>query len=106
MTLINAYESGFGTSNRCINNNNCMGLKWWSNWSYWFLTFNSRYEWNLYFAEKWFTYHYKKSLHTLIYWFRQAGWEYRYWWSYTDQETYYVFLKNNYYRVKWEIEKL
>lgn len=105
-TLINAYESWFGTSNRCINDNNCMWLKGWSNWYYGFLKFDSRYEANLYFAEKWFTYHYKKSLHTLIYGFKQANWEYRYGWSYTDQETYYIFLRNNYYSVLNEIEKL
>ena len=98
-TLITAIESNYMKSNRCIKNNNCKWLKGWQNWRYWFMKFNSLYEQNLYFAEKWFTYHYKKSLHTLVYWYRQKDWSYKFGWTYTQQNTYYTFLRNKYYKV-------
>ena len=97
MTLITAYESWYMTSNRCIKDFNCTGLKWQvENGSYWFLTFSNHYDWNIYFAEKWFTYHHPKSIHTLIWGYEQEDGSYKYWWSTTDQATYVQFINNKY----------
>ena len=107
MTLITAYESWYMKSNRCVNQKNCMWLKgrrW--NGSYWFLTFKNHYDWNIYFADKWFIYHYKKSIHTLIYGYKQNDWSYKYWWSTTDQVTYVAFIKDKYSLVYNELHNL
>ena len=106
LTLITAIESANMSSRRCLEDLNCMGLKWWTNWKYWFMKFKTQYAGNMYFSEKWFTYHYKKSLHTLVFGYKQKDWSYRYGWTYTQQNTYYAFLRNNYYRVYYEIENL
>ena len=105
-TIITAIESANMNSNRCIRDNNCKWLKGWQNGKYGFMKFETKYEQNLYFAEKWFTYHYKKSLHTLVYGYKQTNWEYRYGWTYTQQNTYYAFVRGKYYGVLNEIEKL
>jgi len=98
-TLITAIESNYMKSNRCIKDNNCKWLKGWSNGKYWFMKFKNLYEQNLYFAEKWFKYHYKKSLYTLVYWYRQKDGSLKYGWTYTQQDTYYNFLRSKYNRV-------
>lgn len=105
-TLITAIESANMNSRRCVEDNNCMWLKGWQNGRYGFMKFKTQYEWSLYFSKKWAKYHYKKSLHTLVFGYKQPNWEYRYGWTYTQQHTYYAFLRNNYYRVYDEIEKL
>jgi hypothetical protein len=105
-TIITAIESANMTSRKCIDDNNCKWLKGWQNGRYGFMKFDSLYKQNIYFTEKWFTYHYKKSIHTLVYGYKQPNWEYRYGWTYTQQDTYYTFLRSKYYRVLNEIEEL
>jgi len=107
MTLITAFESDFMKSNRCMNDNNCMWLKGKRpNRSYWFLTFDNHYDWNIYFAEKWFTYHHPKSIHTLIWGYEQADWSYKYGWSTTDQAIYVAFIKDKYSSVYKDLQNL
>lgn len=105
-TIITAIESANMNSNRCTKDNNCKWLKGWQNGKYGFMKFDTKYEQNLYFAEKWFTYHYKKSIHTLVFGYKQKDWKYRYGWTYTQQNTYYTFVRSKYYGVLREIEKL
>lgn len=82
LTLITAYESDYMNSPRCVNDNNCMWIKWTQpNWAYGFLKFENQYKWYLYFGEKFWNFHYKKSIHTLIYWYLQENWTYKYGWS-------------------------
>jgi hypothetical protein len=107
LTLKTAYESNYMKSSMCLNQLNCVWLKWirWD-WTYWFLTFKSIYQANLYYWEKFFLYHYKKSNFTLIYGFKQNDWSYKFWWSTTDMQTYVKFLDDNYNRVYKEINLL
>ena len=106
MTLITAFESDWMQSNMCLTTNNCMWLKGRSDYMYWFLTFRSHYEANLYFAQKWWKYHYKKRLHTLIYGYIQEDWSYKWGYSTTDKWHYFNFMRNNYWKTYKEIEKL
>lgn len=106
MALVTAIESDYMQSPRCKNDKNCTGIKGWQNWKYWFMKFESVYEHNLYFAEKFWKYHYKKSLFTFVYWYKQNNWSYKYGWTYTQQDTYLQFLRNNYEKVYWEIERI
>lgn len=88
LTLQVAYESGYMSSPRCVNDFNCVGMKWYKqDWTYWFLVFNSQYEWYLAYWEKFWKYHYKKSIRTLIFWYIQADWSYKYGWSGDDLYT-------------------
>jgi len=105
-TIITAIESGNMKSNRCMNYNNCKWLKGWQNGKYGFMKFNSLYEQNIYFTEKWYKFHYKKSIHTLIYWYRQKDWNYKYWWTSTQRDIYYSFVRSKYYKVLNEIKSL
>jgi hypothetical protein len=48
------------------------------------------------YSEKWFTYHYKKSIHTLIWGYRQKDGSYKWGYSTTDQARYVNFIRNKY----------
>ena len=105
-TLVTWIESKGMQSDRCKNDMNCKWLKGWQNWRYWFMKFNSYYEENLYFAEKFWKYHYKKNLFIFVYWFKQKDWSYRYGWTATQQDTYLFYLNQNYYKIYSEIDLL
>jgi len=105
-TIVTAIESSNMKSSKCKNDNNCKGLKGWQNGKYWFMKFNSLYEQNIYFSEKFWKFHHKKSLFTFVYWYKQENWEYRYGWTYTQQDTYLEFLTNKYTKVYKELEEI
>lgn len=105
-TLVTAMESASMQSNRCIRDNNCKWLKGWQNGKYGFMKFDSLYEQNIYFAEKFWKYHYKKSFFTFVYGYKQSDGSYRYGWSYTDQASYLQFLKSKYSTVYNEIDNV
>lgn len=97
LTLQVAFETGYMTSNMCVNNKNCIWLKGYrDNWTYGFLTFDTQYDWYMMYSEKFFTYHYKKTIHTLIWGYIQKDWNYRWGWSTTDQARYVNFIRNKY----------
>ena len=102
-TIITAIESNYMKSRKCIQDNNCKWLKWIQNWKYTFLVFTSLYKQNLFFAEKWFTYHYKKTFFTLVYGYKQQNGLYKFWWTTTDRAIYLKFIKNKYFTIKQEL---
>ena len=102
MHLIFAYESWFGTSNMCSQNNNCFGIKlptynfakddiWFDIWAGRFLIFNDRQDWNLAFARLYYKFHLNKTINQFV-----SGW------SMTDRWTYIHFMTINY----WDIYDL
>jgi hypothetical protein len=70
-----------------IRKNNFLGLKRTVNWVYGFHSFDTWYDTRLFFARKYFEFHYKKSARQFIYWF-WIDWQWKYGWSVTDKETY------------------
>ena len=93
-------------SRRCTEDLNCKGLKGWQNGSYGFMKFDSYYQENIYFAEKFWKYHYKKSLFTFVYGFKQKDGSWKYGWTYTEQATYLDYLQSNYDKTYSELNKL
>lgn len=106
MTIVTAIESDFMQSPRCRNYKNCTGIKGWQNGKYGFMKFDSVYAHNLYFAEKFWKYHYKKSLFTFVYGYKQTDGSYKYGWTYTQQSTYLQFVRSKYSIVYKEISKI
>lgn len=109
LTLVTAYESWFMTNPRCINDNNCMWIKWTQNWHYGFMKFNSQYEWYMYFWKKFWTYHYNKSIKTFVWWFQQNDWTWKYGWSGDApvvKERYTKFIQDRYGLVYQSLEEL
>ena len=94
MTLIYAYESNYGKSKKCTVQKNCHGMKWnWINHPAWFISFNTYKESKEWFANRYFKFHYKKSIRVFI-----SNW------SMTDRETYIDFVENNYWETYRELE--
>jgi hypothetical protein len=90
-TLVYAYESNYWVSNICKTQKNCYWMK--KNWE--FITFNSYDDWTKYFAEKYFQWHYKKTISVFV---RD--------WSMTDREEYTYFITFNFWKVYQELENL
>ena len=96
MTLIYAYESDFGRSDKCRNTRNCFWIKWNGvDTPRGFLTFKSETEWRKYFAKKYFKWHYKKSISTFV-----SNW------SMTERDTYISFVASKYNTVYMQLERL
>lgn len=95
-TLVTWIESNWMQSNRCKEFLNCKWLKGWQNGRYGFMKFDSYYKENIYFSEKFWEFHYKKSLFTFVYWFKQNDWSWKYWWTATQQDTYLEYMTSNY----------
>ena len=96
MSLIFAYESGYGKSAKCVKTNNCFWLKWnWYDTPKGFLHFKTQTEGREYFAKKYFKWHYKKDIKTFVHN-----------WSMTDQKIYTTFVKDRFWKFHNEIEKL
>lgn len=105
MTLNYAIESWFGK--KAVRPNNKLGLKWYRpNWTYWFLTFESEYQARLYWAEKYYRFHYNKSMKTYIYWFLQKDWTRKWWYTATQKPMYYNFFMRRWNKIYGEIEDL
>jgi len=104
MTLNYAIESKFWQV--AVRPNNKLWLKGRQNGSYGFMTFNSEYEARLYWAEKYYTYHYKKSMHTYIYWYKQSDWSWKWWYTATQKDMYYNFFMKRWNTIYNEIENL
>ena len=96
MHLVYAYESGFGTSNRCRNTNNCFGIKQMTNRGVvdWinhgiadnrFLRFDNKKDANLVFARLYFKFHMNKKISQFVYD-----------WSMTDRWTYISFMRERF----------
>ena len=106
MHLVYAYESGFGTSNRCRNTNNCFGIKQMTNREVvdWinhriadnrFLKFDNKKDANLVFARLYFKFHMNKNISQFVYD-----------WSMTDRWTYISFMRERFtdvYRIYEDI---
>ena len=97
MHLVFAYESGFWTSKKCIEKNNCFGIKLptynfakddiqYRVWSGNFLIFDNWKDWNLAFARLYYRFHINKTISQFVHD-----------WSMTDRQTYTHFVKDNYW---------
>jgi len=97
MHLVYAYESNFGASNRCINHNNCFGIKEptatdvLDNIQYTiadnrFLIFNTKQDGNQVFANLYARWHMNKHINTFVY--------NR---SMTHRNTYISFMRDHYW---------
>lgn len=75
-----------------IRNNNFLWLKRTVNWVYGFHSFKNGYETRLYFAQKYFQFHYKKPARQFIYGFWIDN-QWKFGWSTTDKETYTLTLQ-------------
>lgn len=96
MTLIYAFESHYWQSQMCKNQKNCMGMKGnWKDTPAWFLTFKNYDEANIYFAQKYWQWHYKKKINTFVND-----------WSTTHQTEYKQFLNSKYDDTYKELEQL
>lgn len=95
MSLIYAYESGYGSSRMCIEDKNCFGIKGnWYDTPAGFLKFKTEREGREYFARKYFDFHYKKNIETFV---RD--------WSMTDRATYISFMRSKYFDLYMQLEK-
>ena len=94
MELIWQFESWNYKSDMCINQNNCYWIKGTQNWVYWFMTFKTRYQAKLYFAEKYLVWHGNN-------YFRghknRNIKQFVYNWSHTDQAVYTRFVHSRYW---------
>lgn len=96
MTLVYSFESNFWQSRMCKEEKNCMGMTGnWIDTPAWFLTFETYQEWERYFAQKYWKWHYKKKINTFIND-----------WSTTHQQEYKQFLNSKYDDTYRELEKL
>ena len=97
MHLVFAYESGFWTSNKCLENNNCFGIKkptydfakddiQYTVWAGRFLQFDNWQDWNLAFARLYYRFHMNKTISQFVHD-----------WSMTDRWTYTSFMKSRYW---------
>ena len=97
MHLVFAYESGFGSSNMCVNHNNCFWIKSptydfskgeipYKVGSWRFLIFNNRRDGNLAFARLYYKFHMNKHISEFV-----NGW------SMTDRWTYIQFINDRYW---------
>ena len=96
--LIKSYESDYWKSRKCIEDNNCFGLK--RGWS--FIKFKTREEGLEYFVTKYFRWHFNKTAHQLIYGY-WMDWGWKFWWSVTDKPTYYKFVSENYWKTYYNL---
>ena len=95
-TLIYAYESGYGQSQKCKLQKNCYGMKWnWVDKPAWFITFDSYKAGRDWFSYKYFQWHYKKKINTFVNN-----------WSMTERDTYKQFMWKNYTNIYNELERL
>ena len=89
MTLVFAFESWYGKSERCLRDKNCFWIKWnWIDTPAWFLTFKTYDEWNRYFAKKYFRWHFNKNIDVFVHS-----------WTMTDRKVYTEFMKDNYWGI-------
>ena len=89
MTLIYAYESNYWTSRKCTEHNNCWWIKGnWYDTPKGFLHFKTQRSGRMYFAKKYFRWHYKKNVSTFVYN-----------WSMTDRETYIDFVNSKWFEI-------
>ena len=96
ITLIYAYESNFWKSKKCIEKNNCWGIKGnWYDTPRWFLSFKTQRAGRLYFATKYFKWHYKKNVNEFI----NS-------WSMTDRKTYKHFVWSRWFKIYRQNEYL
>ena len=96
MTLIYAFESDFWKSNKCIEKKNCHWMKWnGRDHPAGFINFGTYTEGREWFANRYWKWHYKKNVNTMIRW-----------WSMTDQDVYVNYVESNYWKVYMELERL
>jgi hypothetical protein len=96
MTLIYSYESNYWRSVKCNNTKNCWGIKWnWYDTPRGFLHFKTYRAGRLYFATKYFKWHYKKNVSGFI--------NSR---SMTDRKTYKHFVGSKWFEVYRQLEYL
>ena len=106
MHLVFAYESGFWTSNKCLEKNNCFGIRrptynfakddiQYRVWTGNFLIFDNWKDWNLAFARLYYRFHMNKNINQFVYA-----------WSMTDRWTYKHFMRERFtdvYRIYEDI---
>lgn len=96
MTLVYSFESDFGKSRMCKEEKNCMWMTGnWIDTPTWFLTFKTYQEWERYFAQKYWKWHYKKKINTFVND-----------WSTTHRKEYKQFLNSKYDNTYRELEQL
>ena len=95
MTLVTAFESDYMASRLCVEDNNCIWIRSWGK----FKKYSSQYEWYMDFGVKFWTYHYKKSIFTFVWWYKQTDWSWWYGWSWDapyKKQQYTDFINSKY----------